>query len=105
MAEVVWTEPALLGIDGIAEYIALENIDAARALVHKIFFAIERLEAHPQSGRTPEEMSGSRYREIIVGPCRIFYRPSKNKVFILYVVRSERQLRKYILADRSVSDS
>jgi len=33
MAEVVWTEPALSELDAIADYIALENPDAARELV------------------------------------------------------------------------
>jgi len=33
MAEVVWTELALSELDAIADYIALENPDAARELV------------------------------------------------------------------------
>jgi len=33
MAEVIWTEPALGDLDAIADYIALENPDAARRLV------------------------------------------------------------------------
>ena len=30
MAEIIWTEPALLDLDEIAEYIAIENIIAAK---------------------------------------------------------------------------
>ena len=37
MAEVVWAEPALNDLDAIADYIALDNPEAARRLVQKIF--------------------------------------------------------------------
>lgn len=37
MAEVIWSEPALNDLDAIADYIALDNPEAARRLVQKIF--------------------------------------------------------------------
>ena len=37
MAEIIWTEPALQELDALAEYIALDNSDAARNLVQKVF--------------------------------------------------------------------
>jgi toxin ParE1/3/4 len=40
------------------------------------------------------------YLEIIVGPCRIFYRTDKNKVYIPYIMRSDRKLRLIVLEDR-----
>jgi len=97
VAQVIWTEPALTDLNKIAEYIALDNIVAARKLVEKVFSTVERLEQFPESGRVPPELEHSRYREIIVGPCRVFYRCDQNKVYILYVMRSERQLRLYLL--------
>jgi len=101
VAQLVWTEPPLLDLNEIAEFIALENPQAARALVHRVFSTVERLEQHPKSGRCPEELEGSRYREIVVGPCRVFYRVANDRVFILYVMRSERQLRNFILEHRA----
>jgi toxin ParE1/3/4 len=103
MAQIIWTEPALLDLNEIAEYIALDKPDAASHLVQTVFSKTERLEEFPESGRRPPELkkSRSRYRELIVGPCRIFYRIEKNKVYILYVMRSERNLRKYLLGERS----
>ena len=101
MAQVIWTEPALSDLDEIADYIALDNVSAAKRLVQKIFSIIERLEKHPKSGRTPPELKRSRYREVIVGPCRIFYRGDHDKAYILYVVRGERELRKYLIDDRA----
>ncbi len=101
MAELIWTEPALSDLNEIAEYIALENPSAARALVQRVFCAVERLERHPSSGKVPAEPETNRYREVICGPCRVFYRHTKGQVLILYVMRSERELRNFVLEDRN----
>ena len=100
MAQVIWTEPALSDLDAIAEYIALDKLSAAVRLVQKVFFSTDRLEQFPESGRKPPELNISRYLEIIVNPCRIFYRIEGDKVYVLYVMRSERKLRKYLLDAR-----
>jgi len=100
MAQVIWTEPALDDLTEIAEYIALDKPSAAKLLVHKVFSKVRRLENFPKSGRKPPELSKTRYREIIIPPCRIFYRIEEEQVFILYVMRSERKLRKFILEAR-----
>ncbi len=101
MAQVIWAEPALTDLDEIAEYIALDKESAAQKLVRQIFAAVERLEQFPESGRKPPELDAStRYREIIIGPCRVFYRIEDTKVYIIYIMRSERLLRKYIIDDR-----
>ena len=99
MAEVIWTEPALQVLDAIAEYIALDNPAAASDLVQKVFDKTERLEDFPQSGRIPPELPNSVYREVVVPPCRIFYREDGRRVLILYVMREERQLRAYMLGN------
>ena len=99
MAEVIWTEPALQELDAIAEYIALDNPVAASHLVKEVFDKAERLEDFPQSGRIPPELPNSVYREVVVPPCRIFYREDDKRVLILYVMREERQLRAYMLGN------
>ncbi len=103
MAQVIWTEPALSDLNAIAEYIALDKPSAASNLVQKVFSSTDRLEQFPESGRKPPEFKKSRYLEIIVNPCRIFYRIEGNKIYILYVMRSERKLRKYLLDSRESS--
>jgi addiction module RelE/StbE family toxin len=100
MAEIVWTEPALNDLDAIADYIALENPTAASELVRRVFEHIEQLEAHPESGSRPAELKKSRYRQIVEPPCRVFYRYEGYRVFVLYVMRSERLLRKGQLKSR-----
>lgn len=97
MAEIIWTEPALQELEAIAEYIALDNPAAASHLVREIFAKTERLEDFPQSGRIPPELPESVYRELVIPPCRIFYRDEEQRVLILYVMREERQLRAYML--------
>ncbi|GHG71531.1 plasmid stabilization protein [Alishewanella longhuensis] len=97
MAEVIWTEPALQELDAIAEYIALDNPAATSALVIAVFDKTERLENFPKSGRIPLELPDSVYREVVVPPCRIFYREDEQRVFILFVMREERELRTFML--------
>ena len=100
MAEVIWAEPALNDLDAIADYIALDNPEAAHRLVQKIFEHVEHLESHPKLGSKPDELKGWRYRQIVEPPCRIFYREDSGRVLILHVIRSERLLRPELLSDR-----
>lgn len=100
MAELIWTEPALSDLDAIADYIALDNPEAARDLVQRVFRHVEQLAEHPESGSRPKELRPSRYRQLIEPPCRIFYRYDGERVFILYVMRGEMRLRKSQLVRR-----
>jgi toxin ParE1/3/4 len=105
MAEIIWTEPALNDLDAIADYIALDNPEAARLLVRKIFHHVALLAEQPESGSKPRELRGSRYRQIVEPPCRIFYRYDGQRVFVLYVMRGERKLRMRTLAHHEASSS
>ena|SRR6056300_997409 len=97
MAEVIWTEPALQELDAIAEYIALDDPAAASLLVKTVLDKTKRLQDFPRSGRIPPELPNSVYREIVVPPCRIFYRLDDTRVFLLFVLREERLLRAFML--------
>ena len=101
MARLIWTEPALLDLDEIAEYIALDDPLAASRYVQRVFNRVERLQTHPNSGKRPPELPRSPYREVVVPPCRVFYRIEGETVYILYVMRSERLLRTYLLDQRN----
>ncbi|GLQ49309.1 type II toxin-antitoxin system RelE/ParE family toxin [Dyella flava] len=100
MAEIIWTEPALSELDEIADYIALDNPQAACDLVQRVFAHVAQLAKHPAGGSRPPERKGLRYRQIIEPPCRIFYRVDGQSVVILYVMRSERPLRRNRLSGR-----
>jgi toxin ParE1/3/4 len=103
MAKVIWTEPALSDLDGVADYIAVDNPEAAAGVVQRIFGHVELLAAHPELGpRIPELRPSSRYRQLVESPCRIFYRYDKaaDKVIILGVMRFEKLFRRRLLARR-----
>jgi toxin ParE1/3/4 len=100
MAQVIWTSSALTDLEDIAEYISLDSREAASTLIENVFTSIEHLGLFPNSGRKPPEIQDSIYREKVVGPCRIFCRIQKEDVVIIYVMRSERELRRYVLDKR-----
>ena len=100
MAQVVWTEPALADLDAIADYIALDDPDAAKQLVRRVFRHVEQLARHPKSGSKPPELRGWRYRQIVEPPCRILYRYDATRVYVLYLMRGERVLRPSVVSSR-----
>jgi len=98
MAQIIWTEPALDNLNDIAEYIAVSNPYAAKQMVENVFGKVQRLEQFPDSGRVPEEISNLNYREVVVNPCRVFYKVERDTVYILHVMRQERDLRRFLLS-------
>jgi plasmid stabilization system protein ParE len=98
MAQVIWTLPAVSDLDAVADYIALDNPDAARALVRRVFSHVEQLGRFPASGSRVPELRGGRYRQIIEPPCRVLYRVDGPKVLILHVMRAEQLLRRHRLS-------
>ena len=101
MAEIIWTGPAVSDLEAIAEFIAIESFDAASQVVQRVYHLVGQLALHPDSGSKPQELKRSRYRQIVEPPCRIFYRHDDDRVYVLYVMRSERLLRKAKLVVRA----
>lgn len=100
MARLIWTDAALADLDAIADHIALQNLEAAKGLVRDVFKGGDQLKRFPNSGRYPPELEEGPYRELLVSPCRIFYRVEKRSVIILHVMRSERLLRAFMISAR-----
>jgi len=100
MARIIWTEPALQELDEIADYISLDNPTAAKNVVRKAFDRVDHLADHPKSGKLLEEFDATVYREIVMPPCRIFYRLADEIVYIIYVIREEQLLHTDILKTR-----
>ncbi|MGQ7247247.1 type II toxin-antitoxin system RelE/ParE family toxin [Halomonas sp. V046] len=97
MAEIIWADPALDDLGEIADYIAMDNPEAASRLVKQVISAVERLQRFPHSGHVPAELPGSLYQELYVTPCRLFYRYEDDVVLIVHIMREERQLRRFLL--------
>ena len=103
MARLTWTEPALRDLESVAEYIALDKPNAARKLVQRVFARIDMLARHPELGSSvPELRPGTRYRQLVETPCRVFYRHERasGRVFILGVMRGEKLFQKRLLRER-----
>ena len=95
MATIIWTEAALSDLDEIADYIALDDPEAAKKLVRRVFSHVEKLIPHPKLGSIPPELRPIKaYRQIIEPPCRVFYRAKGQKIYIVHVMRGERAKRK-----------
>ena len=100
MARIIWTEPALQELDEVADYISLDNPTAAKNLVREAFDRVDHLTIHPKSGKLLEEFEATVYQEIIMPPCRIFYRVADEIVYIIHVIREEQLLHIDILKSR-----
>ncbi|GHC67775.1 type II toxin-antitoxin system RelE/ParE family toxin [Roseibacillus persicicus] len=100
MARLIWAEPALQDLEQIADYIALDDPEAARRLVQRVFTQVELLEQLPDMCPVPHDLPDSRYRHLVVGPLRIFHRLEGNAVYIVYVMRSERNLKLIDIQER-----
>jgi len=97
MVKVIWTEPALAELDAIADHIALDKPSAASRLVQRIFSSPEQLTNFPALGSRIPEVPKSSYRQLVVKPCRIFYRREKDHVFIVFVMRGEKLFQREFL--------
>jgi toxin ParE1/3/4 len=94
MARIIWADPAIQDLDAIADYIALDKPEAAKQLVQQVLTAVGRLRRFPRMGSLPTELRGLPYRQLIVPPCRIFYRVEKKVVYIVHILRGEQLVRR-----------
>jgi toxin ParE1/3/4 len=89
---VVWSPLALERIEEIADYIAEDNLDAAKVFLIDIFAAVERLRTFPQSGRVVPEVKRPDIREIIFKTYRVVYRVERKRVSVLTVRHGKQRL-------------
>ncbi|MBK1880733.1 type II toxin-antitoxin system RelE/ParE family toxin [Pelagicoccus mobilis] len=91
MARVIWAETALRDLESIAEYIELDDPDAAKRVVRRTFEKTDQLEDFPESGSKPRGLKGTPYRRLISKPVLIYYRIEDDIAFIVHVVKEERK--------------
>ncbi len=92
MARVVWAETALRDLESIAEYVELDNPEAAKRLVRRAFEKTDQLENFPESGPRPRVLKGTPYRRLISKPLLIYYRIEDDLALIIHIVKEERKL-------------
>lgn len=94
MASVIWTEPAILDLEEITEFISYENPEAASRVSQRVLRHVRHLAKFPRLGPVIHEQPESQYRQIVESPCRVIYRvDDADVVYILHVIRFERLLR------------
>jgi toxin ParE1/3/4 len=106
MAKVIRADPAIQDLDAIADYNALDKPAAAHQLVQRVLSAVGMLRTYPHMGSLPTELRGLPYRQLIVPPCRIFYRIDKKVVYIVHILRGEQLVRRELFPSQPrVSES
>jgi plasmid stabilization system protein ParE len=93
-ARITFAASAIKDLLDLQAYYSGEGApDVGKRLIAGIIARVERLGAHPLSGRVVPEFDVEHLREILYPPFRIVYRHDKNKVRIVRIWRSERVLR------------
>jgi toxin ParE1/3/4 len=101
MVKVVWTQRALLDLEGIGEYISKDSEKYARLTLEKIIDCAAIIEETPLVGRIVPESNDKSIREIIRGNYRIIYQiRDKKAVYILTVFHGARLLTKKNLSKK-----
>jgi toxin ParE1/3/4 len=97
VAEIIWTSRALASLGTIADFIALDNPDAAKRLVQRIIERVTNLSRFPLMGRSVPEAPHTSHRQLIIPPCRVFYRPEHGRIVVIFVMRGEQHFKRAFL--------
>lgn len=92
--KIEWTEPAVLDLESIHNYIAKDSKYYASRFVIRIIEAVEGLEKFPEKGRLVPEAEKEKIREIIFYNYRIIYCKETERILILAIIHSSRDLSK-----------
>ena len=91
--KIHWSEIAEADLDDIYDYIARDVPYYAELFVDTLIEATDKLEDHPHMGRkVPEADHRDDVRELIVQGYRIIYLTLPEKIFIVTVIHSSRNL-------------
>ena len=92
MTPVRWTPQAAEDLAAIRDFIARDSPRYATLVVERIVTAVDILEQFPLSGRIVPERSREDLRELVRPPYRIVYRVLEDRLDIVMVFRSSREI-------------
>ncbi|MDD9983389.1 MAG: type II toxin-antitoxin system RelE/ParE family toxin [Gammaproteobacteria bacterium] len=98
--QVLWTDAARLDLERIVEFIAEENPANAFTGLARLEQRCQALAALPERGRiVPEARAVDvlTYRELIEGPWRIVYRYDVDRVHVMAVLETHREVSSQLL--------
>jgi len=85
---------AVADLEAIRAWYAEQHVpDVGERLLREIVAHVERLAEFPESGRVVPEFGLVQLREIVHPPFRVVYRLGEDRVRVVRVWRSERQLK------------
>ncbi len=88
-----WTEPAVLDLESIRNYIARDSEYYATEFIGRILDAVEKLYMLPSMGRKVPEAYDDNIREIIFYNYRIIYMIERaDSILVLAVIHAARDL-------------
>jgi len=95
---VKWTETALLNLQNIYDYIAIDSIYYAKNVVNNMVLFIEQLPFFPKKGRIIPELYRKEIREVILYSYRIIYKIRPKDILILRILhhRQNRKILRFI---------
>ncbi|UCN01516.1 type II toxin-antitoxin system RelE/ParE family toxin [Sulfurimonas sp. SWIR-19] len=93
--KVIWSKNAELDLELIIEYIKIDSINIAKKIFNEIKKECNNLYTLPQRKRIVPELQQIgilKYREIIYKRWRILYKIDNEKVYVLLVIDTSRNL-------------
>lgn len=100
---IEWSPLSLQRVREIADYIAADNISAAKNWIDEVFEKVKVLKTSPEFGRVVPEINKPDIREIIFKNYRIIYLTARNKISILTVRHFKQLLPESEYADLNTS--
>ena len=88
-----WTEPAVIDLENIRDFISRDSEYYGLIVVERIFDAVEKLSRFPNIGREVPEVNNPKIREILQYNYRIIYKVEEDYILILTIVHGARDLR------------
>ena len=98
--KVLWTEAAVRDLEDIVGYIAADSPLNAARILGRMRDKAKSLETVPRRGRIVPDLAHfglPLWRELIVGPYRTIYRIEEERVYVLAVLDSRRDLEDFLL--------
>ena len=87
-----WSARSLTDLIEIADYIALDDLDAARRWVTRLRDRARKAAAMPGAGRKVPELDRDDIREVFAGTYRIIYRIDHRELVVVTVVEGHQLL-------------
>lgn len=89
---IEWSEPAVLDLEGIKEFIERDSEYYAIEFTSRIIEMIEKLSAFSNLGRKVPEVDDESIREVVFYNYRIIYMLTDQSILILGIIHASRDL-------------